>query len=360
MTAAGWDRLSTREGARPGGLRDGVPASVEAHLREWIHGAVRQHVSDVAKLMVRLDLTLPESYRRAYDQAYAAYEAKRKAAAEAPVPQPKVGADSGQALMLTTITRPPAIMPPPEPTPTFLARETPTDELFDVIDAILNLVPYRPPTPADADPVARVIAGARRAFGRTDPRKRLQELLLDSRSVYSIRNDGLGLERRVSLNTAAATAHAGMMALQAGQVSANARLHDAWSKTYALHPDPSGAYRDAVLAVEAVANPFFLPDDPQPTLGKVLAHLEQAPDQYQIVIAGRSGADAAVDVVTQMIRTLWCGQRDRHEGGPSTVPITQEAGEAALSLATTLVTWLATGAIQRKPGPRRRASHPGR
>lgn len=342
----GWEMLSAREGTRPSGLRDGVPASVEPHLRRWIAKAVREHVPYETRLMVRLDLTLPESYSEQYNQEYAAYEARRKAAAAAAAKREEMtGAGSNQALMLTLAEQ--SILPPSPPTPTFLAQDTPTSDLFDVIDAILSLVPYHPPTPADADPVARVIAGARRVFGRTDPRKELQQLLLDARSIYSISADGHRLERRVSVTTAAATANAGVAAVRAGRVRAAERLHDAWAKTYSIHPDPSGAYRDAVLAVEAIANPFFLPADPEPTLGRVLRHLEDAVASYQLVIPGRSGDPSPADAVIGMIGTLWWGHRDRHEGGPSTASITQESAEAALSLASTLVHWLATGVVVR-------------
>lgn len=151
----------------------------------------------------------------------------------------------------------------------------------------------------------------------------------------------------MAVTTAATTAKAGVAAVQAGRPRAASRLQDAWAKTYSHHPDPGGAYRDAVLAVEAIANPLFLPADKEPTLGKVLRHLEDAAASYELVILGRSGAPARIDVVVEMIGTLWRGQRDRHEGGISTTAITQQSAEAALSLASTLVQWLASGVVLR-------------
>jgi hypothetical protein len=55
-----------------------------------------------------------------------------------------------------------------------------------------------------------------------------------------------------------------------------------------------------------------------------------------------------MDPVISAMATLWDGQTDRHAGNRPTVPITQEAAQAAVLLAATLVHWFATGAISRR------------
>ena len=183
---------------------------------------------------------------------------------------------------------------------------------------------------------------------RGKEREQLETCPSDGHMIFRVRADGRGFERRVSAVSTAAALTAADVAEQAGSPVAARRLMQAWNKTYALKPDPGGAYHDALRAVEAVANPLFLPKDPKPTLGKVLAHLDQAADNYQLVISSEVNQPASIDAVRQMIRTLWFGQRDRHEGGPSSAPITQEAAQAAVAVAVCLVHLLVTGCIYQK------------
>jgi hypothetical protein len=65
-----------------------------------------------------------------------------------------------------------------------------------------------------------------------------------------------------------------------------------------------------------------------------------------MVIANKTGYPADVSAVIAMMRLLWEGHRDRHEGGPTTAPITPESAQAAVAIAVTLVELLATGAIR--------------
>ncbi len=93
------------------------------------------------------------------------------------------------------------------------------------------------------------------------------------------------------------------------------RLAAAWAKAYALNPDPSGAYSDAVRAVEDVAIPKFLLNDPSASLGKVISHLTDAALKYELVIQGKDATQAGIEPVTAMAKLLWEGHRDRHLGG---------------------------------------------
>ena len=62
-----------------------------------------------------------------------------------------------------------------------------------------------------------------------------------------------------------------------------------------------------------------------------------------MVIANKTGSPADVNAVLGMMCLLWEGHRDRHEGGPTTAPITPESAQTAVAIAVTLVHLLATG-----------------
>jgi hypothetical protein len=177
-------------------------------------------------------------------------------------------------------------------------------------------------------------------------------LLGDAGSDYRVRGveEGgyTGLERIVDATVTKAARRAGKDAGAAGRTAAKERLRSAWCKACGLHPDPGGAYADAVRAVEDVACPIFLPTSPEPTLGAVRSHLEQGGHKYELVIADGTAVPANVDVLTSMVVTLWFGYRDRHEGGPTSAAITVEAARAAAYLAAALVRWLSSGAVRRK------------
>jgi hypothetical protein len=144
-----------------------------------------------------------------------------------------------------------------------------------------------------------------------DQREVLQQLLDDGHMIYRVRSDGRGLERRVSPVAEAQAITAADAAEQAGFPVAGERLIAAWNSIYALKPDPSGAYRDAIRAVEAVANPFFLSGAPAPTLGQVIRHLEDHSSDYEMVIAGKTSKPADVSAALRMMRLLWEGPGPR-------------------------------------------------
>ncbi|GAA2836565.1 hypothetical protein GCM10010505_70020 [Kitasatospora aburaviensis] len=217
-------------------------------------------------------------------------------------------------------------------------------ELLDVVDCALSL---------------NLAADARAAYERlelktrypepfVDPVARLSEVLGEAGSAYQVRSTEDGLERVVDATVTEAARKAGETADATGRSVAKARLRAAWLKAYALHPDPGAAYADALRAVEDVACPLFLPSNSRPTLGNVRSHLEQAAHKYELVIQDENAVPASVDTVTAMIALLWHGHRDRHEGGPSSAPISEEAAKAAVHLAATLVQWLSAGVVQRK------------
>ncbi|MEV1092197.1 hypothetical protein [Streptomyces microflavus] len=175
----------------------------------------------------------------------------------------------------------------------------------------------------------------------------LEGILREGDSAFTVSEDSSGLEHRIDEALHATYGKAVEAGASKAQSAAD-HLRAAFNEAHGLKPDPSAAYSRAIKAVEAVANPLFLPNEMEPTLGKVRSHLDQGRNKYEMVIADRTGAPANIDAVVAMISLLWHGQRDRHEGGPTTAPVTQEAAETAVHTAAVLVHWISTGSIRKK------------
>lgn len=170
----------------------------------------------------------------------------------------------------------------------------------------------------------------------------LEDTFREGRSVWRVNDKQDGLEHRQDRVVTDAVRTA------ADRGPAAEHLRRAWNKTYALHPDPSKAYQEAILAVEAAAIPVVQPTNMQATLGHVLGQLDRQGHLYEAVITDKSGAAASVVAATELVRLLWEGHTDRHEGNRPAIPISQEAAEMAVHLAATLVAWFSSGAVRRK------------
>ncbi|MGH3631643.1 MAG: hypothetical protein ACRDRL_29920 [Sciscionella sp.] len=175
----------------------------------------------------------------------------------------------------------------------------------------------------------------------------LSGILNEGNSAFTVSADGRGLELRIDEALHATFDKAVEAGLSAAEAAAD-HLRAAFSDVYGIRPTPGAAYSHAVKAVEAVANPLFLPNEPEPTLGKVRARLDQGRNKFEMVIADRTGAPAGIEAAIAMVGLLWHGQRDRHEGGPTTAPVTQEAAETAVHTAAILVQWISKGIIREK------------
>ncbi|MFG2795810.1 hypothetical protein [Streptomyces pseudovenezuelae] len=177
--------------------------------------------------------------------------------------------------------------------------------------------------------------------------RQLEGILREGDSAFTVSEDGSRLERRMDEALRASYDKAVDAGASRTETAAD-HLRVAFTEAYGIKPDPSAAYSRAIKAVEAVANPFFLPNAPEPTLGKVRAHLDQGRHKYEMVVADKTGAPADTEAVFAMVSLLWHGQRDRHEGGPTSAPVTQEAAETAVHTAAILVHWISSGSIRKK------------
>jgi hypothetical protein len=124
-------------------------------------------------------------------------------------------------------------------------------------------------------------------------------------------------------------------------------LLDAWNAQYArTGPDPSGAYHNAVLALEAVAGPLVLPKDKTRTLGKIIANLKQAEAKWLFVLDGTANP---VTSFRGMLEAVW-ETHVRHAPTDPSQPssVTAEQSEAALHMAIAAVQLLRRRAIHEK------------
>jgi hypothetical protein len=291
MRSEVWQPLSVRL-AGDEDLREGVPVALRQPLRDWIQSEALRQPSMVARIQVRLGL-LP-------------------------------GDEDGDE---------------PDP-PDWLAYCTSTKALLDIADAVLSFEPKFP----------NFVVGTRNLFREAEVRRRkdsLQELLDDARSVYTVKADGSGLERRVGVvETTAYLGAARTAAAKPEAGSAAGHLRAAWNAAHALKPNPVTAYGEAIKAVESAAHAMVGPNNDRATLGTMIGHLRGNPEAFRIVLAGRSGA-GGVGTVTAMMALLWDGQTSRHGGKNPTRPETPEEAQAAVYLAVTLVEWFASGAVRR-------------
>jgi hypothetical protein len=291
--------------------------------------------------LIRLDLVLPDAYWQRYQKELQERRAKQaKLNAEWRAKQ----AARSERDPTAYLTRPQPPPMPADPQARYLAYGTQTGILWDIVDDLLHELctePLGPETP----PLVRL-----RKWSATSRTKKIIEplrlLLEESRSVYETSPDQRGLRRRMDVFVAEEIERAVMSAEDAGHPAARKHLLRALEKLYNLHPDPSSAYVEVILAVEAVSCPLFLPADKLPTLGKVKAHLMEAGDKYEYVLSDRTGTPGSTEGVVAMLGDIWEGHSDRHAGSPLCVPVSQEAAEAAFSVAVTLVHLFSKGAVR--------------
>jgi hypothetical protein len=105
---------------------------------------------------------------------------------------------------------------------------------------------------------------------------------------------------------------------------------------------PTRTRHETVRAVEAAAIPVVLPNGSRQTLGKVLSHLRDTRDKWELAIEGTNAGDTTPLVA--MIELLWRGHVARHAGGPGFRPQRQDEAQ----MATHLVHWFTTGAVRRR------------
>ena len=285
--------LSAREGAELDPvLCEGVPECAEEALRGWILQTASLDQNEARHVLIRLGLTLPTSLPTTLCAgARRGWKGTGQAGHGVEAPAPGVESSAGTAGS-NCVSPIPVLRPrgdlqplPTDPYVRFLAEGTNAGILWDVVDDLVHAMcsePLSSDTPIWAVAKRSV---AKRTKQILDPLRRLLE---ESRSVYEIQPGQRGLQRQIDAALAASADRSAGNAVAAGRPRAGRHLARARNMVFGLHPDPSGAYVEMILAVEEVACPLFLPNDPAPTLDKVRAHLRDYGDTYEYVLQGRT------------------------------------------------------------------------
>lgn len=201
--------------------------------------------------------------------------------------------------------------------------------LLDAVLADLRTRAQHAAEDDDAEQVERIIASA----------ERLEEILAEGGSAWRAHVDqpSWGLVRRVD-----ETLQRLVESVSSPDTDAARMIGAAWQACYRHDPDPDAAYRQAVLAVEAVTIPVTIPDSPRAILGGVSGHIRDTMEQWSV--AGLDAKEVASgQVLYDMVRMLWHNQQ-RHALPDGTIAdVTQPEAEAAVSLAITLVHWFTSG-----------------
>jgi hypothetical protein len=286
-----WQPLSTRESGKPAGLREGVPAGLDQPLRRWTERVAEWLPREVIeRLALLLDIDLSDFWAGPWASTL------HERLANAPL----------------------------------------NDKLLDVVDAVLYRLYEESLFPVSGQEVRNAL-------------RELQQLLDDSQSVYEVKDNGSGLERRIN-PTAAQTLDSAVKAAgaNADTGSAASQLREASDAARAMHPDTKKAYRMAVTAVESAAHAVIEPNNRMATLGTMLRILDANPAAFEVEIAGKDRGKGPVTPVTGIMRMLWDGQTSRHGSKQPTREETREEAEMAIQLASLLVLWFSTGLVRRK------------
>jgi hypothetical protein len=180
--------------------------------------------------------------------------------------------------------------------------------------------------------------------GYTHPAQRaaaLSGLLLLGGSAWTVSEVGEGDDGDYRLTRRAVGPVPDAIAALTPATRAHAHLVAAWNRSTGRNPDPSGAYREAVRAVEAAAKPIVLPDNDRATLGTMIAALRDKPEKWETTVG-------EVEDVWRQMEVLWTHQLDRHGTDDESVPleVTQEQAEVAVHVALLLAHMFARGDIR--------------
>ena len=167
--------------------------------------------------------------------------------------------------------------------------------------------------------------------------EQLEQMLDEGGSAWQVAPDGKSLiERTLSAE------HAAVKLAAQGDDQVAADIHTAWSAAWRREePSAAEAYAAAVKAVEGVLAPIVTPDDPKPSLGKMIPALRDKPEKWDTRFRGVE----TVDALAAMLDEVWRSQH-RHGGG-ARLPNTLDEARDAVSIAVAVVGLCRRGFLER-------------
>ena len=175
-------------------------------------------------------------------------------------------------------------------------------------------------------------------FARRDAVVILERYLREARSAYCVGEDSA---QQYELQFRQSEEMTLLIANEANQPGRAAEhLRAAWSKCFGRNPDTNEACMEAVKAIEVAGAPVVIPDDPEPTLGKMCSAIRDKPEKWET----DSEFDGSVTTVLGMMNMVWKSHL-RHGDENAPIDVSQEAAEMTVQTAVLLVSWFRSGRI---------------
>ena len=170
---------------------------------------------------------------------------------------------------------------------------------------------------------------------------KVKQYFSDARSIYDIRHvagDEYEIQHRQPPE---------LTSLVENTVNANTRasehLRRAWSHAFSRDRSPNEACFEATKAIEAVAGSIILPNNPKPTLGKMVSAMEDKASNWTTDFESAEIHD--VDTVIAMMKMVWKGHL-RHGNPSEPLDVSPERADMIMHLAVLLVHWFSSGRIR--------------
>lgn len=174
---------------------------------------------------------------------------------------------------------------------------------------------------------------------------RLNDILIKGGSKWHVVIEGSSarMESRVNTTTINAYKH-----LITDAADFSKHLKAAWEDCFGRKPDLSGAYTNAIKAVEAATWRVITPNNTKATLGTMLNDFEAQAKAGKFNVGFKDkDAITTLDTAHSLMQRLWKSQTDRHATGGYANPSQLEA-ESAVYLAITICQMFSSGLITRK------------
>ena len=170
----------------------------------------------------------------------------------------------------------------------------------------------------------------------------LEQILVKARSAYCVGHDedgGYEIQLRQPQEMTA------LIETEANQPERAAEhLRNAWSKCFGRSPDPKGACREAVEAIEVAAKPAISPRNSRTTLGTLCRDMKTDLSKWET----DSDSDGSLEIILGMMEMIWNKGRYRHGDESAPLEVPQETAEMTVQTAVLLVSWFRSGRIRLK------------
>lgn len=179
-------------------------------------------------------------------------------------------------------------------------------------------------------------------LGNSEQVRKLNDDLEEARSIFVARPDSRGsfeLQKRVSPEWD----HMLDEIMSHGD-KCSQFITRAWAKAFGRNLDPNGACFDAVSAIEIIARPIVLPNEPKAALGKIAKALLDKPEKWTTELEGED----AIATISSMMNLVWTSHF-RHGNEDQPIEVSQRAAEMIVQLALITVQWFRLGQIKQDP-----------